>query len=335
MKFFTFFLFLISALFFTACSNSDSSSPQKTIGPAPKGVEQQYQIGATWDRFVVDPTFLSNNNNPAFLTLARATGKFESMDGTGTVFYIGKHNGKHLVATNKHVAHEKFIVAGGDTCSAQNKSPFIGRIFFNPLFLEPETHIQCVGYIGMWDNIDFAILEIKEFSDTKYLESLTPMKFLTEPTLKKGTEFISVGYGLHQNQGHQFQKGIIGKNCRLFSDESILLTDDEDKITTAWSFATNCDVSHGDSGSPLADMNQVGLVHGVIWSSGAINKPNLLNENYVENLFQNSQDPRLWDELSFAIPSSKILETLEAWTLTSPANSDEVTTIKAFLESAY
>ncbi len=320
------FIFLI---FLVGCSQSEDPAANQNQDNS-KG--NQYQIGSSWDRFVIDQSLLDQKANKSLSVLSQATARYRSIDGAGTVFYIGKHNGKYLVATNKHVVTEKIMGPLSTVCSPV-KDYFVqfGKIIFNPSFEKTESDIQCVGVVGMWDTIDFAILEIKDFSDSKYLDGLIPMKFSTLHRVVRGTEFISVGYGVFNNANNLDQKGILGSACRLFSEDSKTTSDLNNQIST-WSIATNCDASPGDSGSALADMKIPGVVYGVIWAagSGSVDKT---DDEYIEKIFQNPQDPQIWEILSSAVTSNKILEALDTWLQDIQVPSEESKTIEAFLKS--
>jgi hypothetical protein len=77
----------------------------------------------------------------------------------------------------------------------------------------------------------------------------------------------------------------------------------------AWSFANGCDVSHGDSGSAMVDRDS-GDVVGIIWTGRIPKTPDIQDSKVLDDLLR-TQSPRIWKELSYAVPAAKIREVLQ------------------------
>lgn len=87
---------------------------------------------------------------------------------------------------------------------------------------------------------------------------------------------------------------------------------DPDELNTGrhqvWSFANGCDVSHGDSGSAMVDL-QTGEVVGLIWTGKIPKSTRVQSSEYLEELIENPNED-IWNELSYAVPAAKIKEVL-------------------------
>jgi hypothetical protein len=98
-------------------------------------------------------------------------------------------------------------------------------------------------------------------------------------------------------------------DCYVFSQDSeYRLMGDPDEFNPgpyrAWSFATSCDVSHGDSGSAMVD-RETGKVVGIIWTGRIPKKREIQSSSYLSRLFQDHGE-EIWSELSYSVPAEKM-----------------------------
>jgi hypothetical protein len=247
-----------------------------------------YQIGSEWGKKPVLAGEL-DRESAAFSRAARATAKY----GGGTAFYLGKFNGHHLAGTNHHV---------------QPHLSCRGSFSFTALGVTA----PCLKVLGHLPEIDFALIELSVTAEQESKLAPVARNFAFDRPIRQGMPLLTIGFGgagnpLRQMMGNQ------DEDCKVFSsDDEFRKMPDPDEFNPgnyeAWSFANGCDVSHGDSGSAMVD-RESGDVVGIIWTGRVPKKPDIQDSTVLGDLIR-TQSPRIWKELSYAVPAAKIREVL-------------------------
>lgn len=271
-------------------------------------VNKEYQIGDEWGKKAVTPGSLARES-AVFQRAAKATAHF----GAGTAFYLGKFNGRHMMATNNHVM--KYRLCERLTANFG----LLGRRF------------QCEKEYGSWADIDLALFSIRVPAAEEAVLSGLGGNFAYDASIYPGQELLTVGFGVAENK-ERFAVANQDSDCKVFSgrDEFRFMADPDnagsDKV---WSFSNGCDVSHGDSGSAFVD-RKTGEVLGLLWG-GRIPKPAKVGRSaYLDELLRN-QSGEIWTELSYAVPAARIRDVLSAFLAGGSRDPDKTATIKALL----
>lgn len=251
---------------------------------------KDYQIGTEWGKKLVTTDSMSTGSHVYRRTVS-ATAYF----GSATSFYLGKFDGKHIMATNHHV------LPNVNSCKGRSVK-----------FTVLNFTTSCKQAFGSWTEIDLALFEIEPTSEQAKLLEGIGQNFAFHDTLNQGTELITAGYGVAGNFG---QKLVANEDsdCKVFSKANeFKFMADPDELNPgpyrAWSFSTGCDVSHGDSGSAMVD-RITGKVVGLIWT-GRIPKNDIVqNSENLNNILINN-GPEIWTELSYAVPAQAIYKLL-------------------------
>ena len=248
-----------------------------------------YQIGDEWGKVTVKREAL-DGEPAAYARAARATARY----GGGTAFYLGKFNGHHLVGTNHHV---------------QPHLRCRGMLSFTAL----EVEAPCRKVLGHLPEVDFAIIEIDLNRSQEAKLAPVARNFAFDRPIRQGMPLITIGHGVANNPTRLLM-GNRDDDCKVFSgDDDFRKMADPDELNPgnyeAWSFANGCDVSHGDSGSAMVDRDS-GDVVGIIWTGRVPKKPDIRDSKVLDDLIR-TQSPRIWKELSYAVPAAKIRETLQ------------------------
>lgn len=252
---------------------------------------KDYQIGSEWGKAPVNLESLSQKS-AAFQRAALATAKF----GGGTSFYLGKFNGHHMMATNYHVMPKAEICG-----MRQAVFPLLERRF------------SCEKFYGNWSSVDLALFSIKvESSEDEQLLSRVAGNFAFGTVLYPGQELITIGFGTFRNPARELVAND-DADCKVFSGkEDYRFINDPDRINPAdykaWSFATGCDVSHGDSGSAMVD-RATGEVVGIIWTTATDKDDRVQDSSFLDEVLKR-QSNEVWTQLSYAVPAPKIRELL-------------------------
>lgn len=251
-----------------------------------------YQIGDEWGKKPTTRETLKGHS-PAFIRTSLATARY----GGGTAFYLGKFNGHHMMATNHHVMPDARI------CGSRS------AIF--PLL---QLQFHCEKFYGDWTGIDLALFSITvtQPEDEEKLAQIAG-NFAWHKALYPGQELITAGYGVFRNQQRNLVVNDDG-DCKVFSGKSdYRFIADPDKINPAdyqaWSFATGCDVSHGDSGSSMVD-RVTGEVVGIIWTTATQKPERIRSSSYLTEVLAKQSDDS-WQWLSYGVPAPKIFDFLK------------------------
>ena len=255
---------------------------------------KDYQLGDEWGKKEITPQSLEQES-AEFQRAAKATAKA----GGATSFYLGKFDGKHVMATNYHVFSR----------SALCKRSSITFPLLNKRF-------TCGDFLGAWSDIDLALFEI-QVNDTDTAEKLQEVaaNFDFAAVPYQGQELLTIGFGTAENSSQKLV-GNKDSDCKVFSkDGEFRFLADPDEVNPAdykaWSFSNGCDVSHGDSGSAIVDRNS-GRPIGIIWTGRIPKATSVQSGAFLDKLIAGN-GPEVWTELSFAVPAVKIKQRLEEY----------------------
>jgi hypothetical protein len=302
----------VLALVFAAASPARADLDMKRafgVGYAKK----DYQIGDEWGKKAVTDAQL-RDATPEFRRAAMATASYSG----GTTFYLGKFNGHHVMATNYHV-----MEAIG--CSGRSATfPFL------------DMRLQCVKVFGAWTAVDLSLFEVKvtNEADAEKLREVA-QNFAYDSEVYPGEELVTMGYGVESNPGRKLMANQDG-DCKVFSRKGeYRFMADPDEFNPgpykAWSFASGCDVSHGDSGSAFID-RATGEIVGIVWT-GRVPKPaSVQSSAYLDKLLAGN-GPEIWTALTYSVPASKIREHLREVLANEDLGEDVETTISSVIES--
>ena len=248
----------------------------------------RYQVGSEWGKKFVKSDVL-DQESPAFARAARATAQY----GGGTAFYLGKFNGHHLAGTNHHV---------------QPNLKCQGPLAFTAI----SVTATCKKILGTLPEVDFALIELTLTASQEQKLAPVARNFAFDRPIIQGMPLITIGFGVADNPSRRMV-GNQDSDCKVFSaDNEFRKMADPDELNPgsyqAWSFANGCDVSHGDSGSAMVDRDS-GDVVGIIWTGRIPKTPDIQDSKVLDDLLL-TQSPRIWKELSYAVPAAKIREVL-------------------------
>ena len=262
-----------------------------TVSTAHARGSADYQIGSEWGKRPVRAADLEKAN-PEFRRAALATARV----GGATGFYLGKFNGRHVMATNHHVL--------------ENQYQCIGTTIIFPML---DMRGRCTEFFGSWTDIDLALFVIT--IDAKDEAKLAPVgaNFAFHKDVYAGQALMTLGFGVAENPARQLMANQ-DSDCKVFSDaRDYHFMADPDALNpgtySAWSFANGCDVSHGDSGSAMVD-RATGEVVGIIWTGKIPKSAKIQDSNYLRQLLE-SRGGEIWTELSYAVPAVKMSEFLD------------------------
>ena len=280
------------------------------------GIDLKYQIGAEWGKKIVTAESLKNESQ-IFQKAAMRTAKFGSMmTGHGTAFYLGKFNGKHIMASNYHV-----ITTSKDCTQGTASFALMGKNF------------KCEKFLGSWSDVDFALVAISVKPEDEHLFEGLGQNMAFNSSLYAGQKLLTIGHGFANNPS---QKLVANQDtdCIVYSQgDDVRFMADPDDVNpgdySVWSFANGCDVSHGDSGSAMVD-RETGDIVGIIWTGRIPKDKKVQDPSYLEQILStNSED--IWKQLSYSAPSFKIKEVLLEYLDNNEVNVDTEETIRQIL----
>ncbi|MEY4630099.1 MAG: Trypsin-like peptidase domain [Pseudomonadota bacterium] len=255
-----------------------------------------YQIGPNWGKTVVTRESLAKET-PAFQRAAKATARVRLGFGGATAFVIGEKNGETIMATNHHVIEDQ------STCDG-------AKISFEMLDIRD---LRCDQVVNTNTDLDLTIFTLKGVTAAQQAELRKVAKSFDDNETRKGMELLTIGYGVAGNDGQRNLMSGQDAECKTFSpDGEVRYMADPDQFNPGpyktWMFATGCDVSHGDSGSALVD-RKTGAVVGIL-STGKIPKNKVVrDQSFLDRIFADASE-EVWQELTYAVPASKIVETV-------------------------
>lgn len=265
-----------------------------------------YQIGPKWDAKVITNSFLNSRNDFLTSKLALSTVKMATPWESGTGFFLGKYNGQYLVATSAHV------LKNIPTCIA---------LPVHAIFSLQNRSYRCHKIIGIWNEIDLAIFSIREKRSDKFLRHINPFKFDFNDPYKHGTPLMTMGYGNYKNpQGNLTLKR--SRDCMIYSSSGEFgrvskqnkKSDDKMAEKEMTVFATGCDISAGDSGSALVNVESQKVI-GIVWATHSPKPDKITTDAYLDSLVRGHQDPSdVWKYFSYGVSALTIKKRLIDWT---------------------
>jgi hypothetical protein len=258
---------------------------------------QSYQVGEFWSKKHI------NRSSRSAQKLKESIGE---VGARATLFYIGKFNNKHWAITNNHVCPN--LVRTPKKVKNRCKSQWITFHYYkNKKGNSLSGTIKSVPYIIK--NLDLALLEIS-FDNLDTFTRAPKALTLSSQKPHLHQELISVGYGIYKNEYGSLMIEENSFECQVFS-RTIRLIQDPDTVNPinyrVHSFLHGCDVSHGDSGSPILDRATHEVV-GLLWT-GKYPKSRDISQLGFESLPLEF----LWQELNYASPSFMIKEELDSF----------------------
>lgn len=291
---------LLSSLL-SSCGDSKEIIGGGLAGPSDSGTTQtftanDFQIGESWGVRPLTLSTIREENNFVISRMASNVAQITTPFAKGTAFYLGKHNGDHLMATNAHV------MKNIPSCRV---SPVVFR------FTLYGVTMTCDKIITIRRDVDFALLTLSENDVSEaFLNELNPLKLAFNGDVIKNTMVYSAGYGEFQNaKGNLTLKD--DQDCRIYSaTNTFRRLEDQGKLGTKKipSMAIGCDISPGDSGSPIVDRNS-GDVLGLVWSTHTPKPITMRSRTFLDGL-QAEIDPNIWEHMAYAIPASEIKQDL-------------------------
>lgn len=278
--------------------------------PALAGFTTKYQIGSHWDRRLVTEKEVSEGSL-GMKKISYATARF----GIGTAFYLGKFNGKHIMATNYHV------MSG---CSSSGKLKLLNLDF------------SCIESLGAWSDLDLNLF-VAKFKKDRDLEtklSGVGLKIDFDHHPQLGEFLVTAGFGSGVSNGGRFTFEE-GPECRTFSKSlDVKLLNDPDIINplpgARWSFALGCEASHGDSGSAIVSRD-TGRAVGILWTGARLPRAKEFYDSNFLTQFINAPDERVWKQLNYAVPSNKMKEIIQTAIETGNVEKDHIETLNSIL----
>jgi hypothetical protein len=281
-----------------------------------------FQIGSSFER-----THHKNLKNiPQKLRIAALS---VAQFGKSTAFYIGKHNGKDVMVTTSHSALSDAKHYSHPLSHYQESPEILCRVFhdyeesqlrefqFNLL----DEAFECKSLIAIYPEFELAFFEI----DTKNSTSLKDLGITFTPpeTFSKGEPLNFFSYSSFKNTGHiTFDLGLTdGELCSAFINSSeVDYMENYHDLSKAQlktpSIPVGCDVSPGDSGSPL--LNSKGELLGLLWASSGSIDQRLKNESLLKSLLENNEAYTnselnfVWKSFNYATSLQETIEGLRS-----------------------
>jgi hypothetical protein len=285
----------------------DSNPPIGSIRtPLPESLNfwgenvSSYQIGDEFSRPVLRAQDIPNQT-----PVVRQLGFSILRVGSATGFYLTQVGDFAIIATNHHV------VESWQECRSTNVEFFALKI-----------RGRCTEWIGTWPDLDFTLFAVRlSPGDLATIRnSGARLEFDWQNPIASGDPLVTMGFGIAGNQQRTLTINQ-DADCKVFSAANdFRWMPDPDRFNPGpdkvWSFANGCDVSHGDSGSPILS-RETGKVYGILWTGTFPKAAEIRSSANLETIRQNN-DPKIWEHLTYAAPAAKILPILQQHR-TSPA----------------
>jgi S1-C subfamily serine protease len=225
-----------------------------------------------------------------FTKMAYATGKVYPAGfaiGHGSAFYLGKFQGRHVMATNHHVTD----------------SFGCGRVQLR-LPNSNWTVFGCQEIIGSWPEIDFALFTIGVLPRNEAHFASNAMNLDYDAQIIRSTPLVNIGFGHRHNRRGQ-QTVAQDEDCVVSSPDQQFKVIEQiykgsPKVIT---FAHGCDSSQGDSGSAFMERD-TGKVIGI---NSMVLDPKfgpVTSQAFRQSL--ENGDENIWHKSNFAVPASAI-----------------------------
>ncbi len=254
-----------------------------------------YKLGSTWDRKAFDHENIQKIPK-IFQRQARSVGSFLG----GTAFYLGKINGRHLMATNYHVLPKAL------NCYSLNSVNF--RVM--------NQSFPCEKFIASFKSVDLSLFQVRVRPEQEKLLKGFAFKISKRAELTK--KLYGMGYTFLNNPMREKMLVSGGRFCTTFSPKVRLIKDPDTRHPVdykVWSQPIGCDFAHGDSGSPI--INEQGELVGLFWTGGTPKSSFVKNDERLNTLI-NSNDPLVWSDLSYMIPLKAIRRELRRFLIQNP-----------------
>jgi hypothetical protein len=272
----------------TACGgnagNSNGKGSKKESGFV-------YYIGEKWSKrtFGNDSSFDQAVNQLRENIIAVVGG-----NNKATATYMGKTaTGLHLAVTNLHVLDD-FNACSGiiRTAPFQFETP-VGANYF------------CEKELMRFPSVDLAVISLAAHPDDKILQNKKGLSFASNFIFNNSQQFITAGFGVHKNEGRSL---VIDDSdeCRLISNPGQFQQLGSKKI---WSMAVACDISIGDSGSPVIDA-ETGKIVGLMWSGIYPKFKDRASFESIEKIIDSTPE-LIWNSYNYAVPVTEIQNQLE------------------------
>ena len=305
--------------------------------PTEAEVLNQLQIGPKWDKVEAAKILagLTSNLQKAALSIAN----FKH----GTAFYVGKFNGRFVMATNAHVVANKMDDLLPGKIQKLSEDPTLicssgraGAPTESVRFDLQKKSFECEGLIGVWPSIELSLFSIKvSATDTAFFDKIGVMFDFAKPS-EQHEQLITFGYGEFMNPGEPdiALMATAGPFCKTFSqsgDERFMKDPDEHNPGpySVWSFAVGCYLAWGDSGAPVVD-KVTGKVVGVLWTARYPKKADVKNAAALETMIS-AQSADVWSQLSYASPASKIQDVLRGELANAQLSPNNASVVQAIL----
>lgn len=282
---------LLGLLLFLGTPASGVSAFAQSPGRPLRESLRDFQIGDEWGQFAVEESQFASAGR-VFENLARATARYRG----ATSFYLGMYAGQALMATNYHVQSSFDCKDGENGGPAWVEFPFLG------------LRAPCKKVYGIWREADVALFSIAVTPEQE--ERLAPFAHpLSEARSVRFDEpLLTMGFGSAGNPERRMTANW-DSDCRVLSgdDEFVFLRDPDHpspQSYSAWSFATGCDASYGDSGSAVVDRS-TGEVLGLLWT-GALPKRREVQDSHKVREWQDRRGLEVWREFNYVVAVPKI-----------------------------
>lgn len=292
-------IFWVVAILSVVSCRTMSPKSLKTLDNELKAAPRisDYQIGPTWGKRPVSVLTLSNESSVVQKT-AKSSAKIAFAGGGATAFVLGLKNDEILMATNHHVM------------PTDARCQEVSLAFE---FLEV-WNVRCKRVVVTDESLDITVFAVTGVNPADIQKLLSVATSFSAASPKKGTSLMTLGFGLAGNPSGLDMMLDQDPECKVFSaDGDVRLMSDPDLKNPnpykTWMFATGCDVSHGDSGSPFVDV-KTGELLGILSTAKFPKNPSTQTSAYLDQIFAESSDD-IWRELTYVVPSSKIVEKLK------------------------
>lgn len=267
-------------------------------------------IGPKWSRKIVNLNQLEDYS-PHLQRLFSSIAKVVTPTTSGTSFYIGKHSGEYLFATNHHVLMNQDSCVNGTSVLVQNS--FMGF---------------CKKVIVSWPDVDIALFTVTlpKLNQEK-LDEFEPLEFDFSNEILFQEKLVTAGFGRFQNNesyltytDDEFCMQVSGvKRHKRIEAPS---TDSEMKEPKkTWSFMHGCEGSPGDSGAPLMS-RETGKIVGLYWGGKNPKGNRFYSEEYVKKIIKERSQKIIWNKFNMGVPVTLILEKIQKILKTNDFGSD-------------
>lgn len=263
---------------------------------------KDYQIGDQWNRLSVNSKadlkgsdslkLIYNNIIVTGLKMKTPKGRL-TITGAGTGFYLGIHEGEHIVATAQHVfTNNKRGLLANKACE-------------NYVFHFPDgekTFYEGKRLIYQSEEFDFAFCAIKVSENDDNMADRQGLNF-DFSELYLGTALNTMGFGIHKKEKLGIPSMDNSLECQI-----ILGHRHSYKLDGKRYLGTSCDASPADSGSPLVKKKSAKVV-GIMSSVNPIRQNYSVNE--LKQLVGTQNEINLYPELSHMVSALDIGQELK------------------------